>query len=221
MTARDRAALAIGAAMVAGGVICLLTGEPTAPAGRATGPLSAEPTTSWPLPHGMTTSAGPAARMRVIRPARPVGVVALPVSLDIPAIGVRTSLTSLGRTASGALEVPGDTVHAGWYRFSARPGAVGPSVIVGHVDSRTGPGVFYSLGHLRPGDKITVRRTDASTATFQVTQTATYPKSHLPATRIYGPTPDRALRLITCGGAFDSTAHAYRSNVVVYATTSP
>jgi hypothetical protein len=39
----------------------------------------------------------------------------------------------------------------------------------------------------------------------------------LPTERVYGPTPDRALRLITCGGPFDYARRSYRDNVVVYA----
>jgi hypothetical protein len=34
---------------------------------------------------------------------------------------------------------------------------------------------------------------------------------------VHGPTPDRALRLITCGGSFDYAERSYRDNIVVYA----
>src|SRR5579875_2109551 len=71
--------------------------------------------------------------------ARPVGV---PVSLEIPAIGVRTRLVRLGLTAAGALQVPASTAVAGWYTGSPRPGEAGAAVIAGHVDSYLGPGVF-------------------------------------------------------------------------------
>ena len=39
-----------------------------------------------------------------------------------------------------------------------------------------------------------------------------------PTGKVYGPTPDAELRLITCGGAFDSATRHYLSNIVVYAT---
>ncbi|MFP5370771.1 MAG: class F sortase, partial [Actinomycetes bacterium] len=35
--------------------------------------------------------------------------------------------------------------------------------------------------------------------------------------QVYGPTPRAELRLITCGGEFDSGARSYRDNVVVSA----
>jgi hypothetical protein len=35
-------------------------------------------------------------------------------------------------------------------------GEAGPAVIVGHVDSRRGPAVFFRLRDLRPGDRIVV-----------------------------------------------------------------
>ena len=76
---------------------------------------------------------------------------ALPVRLQIPAIGVSTPLVKLGRLPDGSLEVPKDWDTAGWYDGGPRPGQPGPAVILGHVDSKTGPAVFYRLRALRPG----------------------------------------------------------------------
>lgn len=145
---------------------------------------------------------------------------ARPVSLVIPAISVSTSLIRLGLTSAGTLQVPSSASVAGWYTGSSRPGAVGPAVIVGHIDSYTGPGVFFRLIQLRPGDQIYVRRADSTTVLFSVTSVQTYSKDQFPARAVYGPTPDPELRLITCGGAFDPSRHAYLSNLVVFATLS-
>jgi Sortase domain len=106
---------------------------------------------------------------------------------------------------------------AGWYAGSPRPGAIGSSVIVGHVDSRLGPGVFFRLGLLRPAERIYVRRGDGSVAVFRVSSVHTYLKSRFPTAAVYGPAPGPQLRLITCGGAFDPAVRSYLSNVVVYA----
>ena len=162
-------------------------------------------------------SADPGGAVRTIGPAPPQAPVAAPVSLSIPEIGVRTTLQVLGRTSTGALQVPTDTVHAGWYRDSSRPGAVGPAVIAGHVDSKSGAAVFFKLDKLKPGDLITVGRSDGSTVRFQVERSASFPKDRFPTSLVYGATPDRELRLITCGGSFDSQIGSYRSNIVVFA----
>jgi sortase (surface protein transpeptidase) len=144
--------------------------------------------------------------------------VAGPVALTIPLIGVKTSLITLGLQASGALQVPKSTAVAGWYTGSPRPGSVGSAIIVGHIDSRKGPGVFYRLNTLSPGDKVYVRRADETIVLFRVTRVLTYLKDQFPTQTVYGPTPDAELRLITCGGTFDSTTGHYLSNIVVYAT---
>ena len=141
-----------------------------------------------------------------------------PVSLTIPLIGVRTRLVTLGLTASGALQVPSSTAVAGWYTGSPKPGAIGSAIIVGHIDSLTGPGVFYRLPQLRPGDKVYVKRADGTLVEFRVTSVQTYLKDRFPTHAVYGPTPDPELRLITCGGAFDHATGHYLSNIVVYAT---
>jgi len=144
--------------------------------------------------------------------------VASPVALTIPLIGVKTNLITLGLAAGGALQVPSSTSIAGWYTGSPRPGAIGSAIIVGHIDSLTGPGVFYRLAELRGGDDVYVQRADGTTAEFRVTSVQTYLKDKFPTQTVYGPTPDAELRLITCGGAFDPATGHYLSNIVVYAT---
>src|SRR6266704_4349293 len=103
--------------------------------------------------------------------------VARPATLIIPSIGVRTSLVRLGVTPSGALQVPGRATVAGWYTFSPRPGAIGSSIIAGHIDSRTGPGVFYRLRLMQPGQRVFVRRADHTLAVFRVMAKRMYPKA--------------------------------------------
>jgi LPXTG-site transpeptidase (sortase) family protein len=144
--------------------------------------------------------------------------VASPVSLTIPLIGVKTNLIRLGLQSNGALQVPSTTSVAGWYTGSPRPGAIGSAIIVGHIDSPSGPGVFYRLSELRRGDQVYVRRSDGTMVLFRVTTVQTYLKNQFPTQTVYGPTPDAELRLITCGGTFDSTTGHYLSNIVVYAT---
>ena len=143
---------------------------------------------------------------------------ALPVRLQIPAIGVSTPLVKLGRLPDGSLEVPKDWDTAGWYDKGPRPGQPGPAVILGHVDSQTGPAVFYQLRALRPGDTVRVGLADGRILVFRVQRVQRYPKDEFPTEAVYFPTLNRELRLITCGGEFDYAARSYRDNIVVYAT---
>jgi hypothetical protein len=144
--------------------------------------------------------------------------VALPVRLQIPAIGVSTTLVKLGRLPDGTLEVPKAWGTAGWYDQGPRPGQPGPAVILGHVDSKAGPAVFYRLQTLRPGDTVRVGLADGRTLVFRVQRLQRYPKNQFPTQAVYFPTLDRELRLITCGGDFDYARDSYVDNIVVYAT---
>jgi hypothetical protein len=139
-----------------------------------------------------------------------------PTRLRVRAIGVDTALEALRLGADGELRPPADDDKAGWYADGTAPGDLGPAVLAGHVDSSRGPAVFYRLRDLRAGDTIEVVR-DGRTLRFTVTATAWYPKRAFPTDRVYGPTPDRQLRLITCGGVFDRRLRSYRDNLVVYA----
>jgi sortase (surface protein transpeptidase) len=196
---------AVGLAVIVAGTAGLLLTRHSTPAMRP----AAAGVNALPAPTGAIVappqSAAPAA-------------VASPVSLTIPLIGVKTNLIRLGLQADGALQVPSTTAVAGWYTGSPRPGSIGSAIIVGHVDSFKGPGVFFRLPKLSWGDKIYVRRADGTMVVFRVTEVQTYLKNHFPTQSVYGPTPDAELRLITCGGTFDSTTGHYLSNIVVYAT---
>lgn len=144
-----------------------------------------------------------------------------PVSVSIPAIGVKSKLLHLGRNKDGTIQVPSlitSANEAAWYKYSATPGQIGTSVIEGHVDSYGGPAVFYRLGALRPGNRVNVTLADGITAVFLVTGVREYLKDKYPANTIYAPANFAALRLITCGGGFDAVTGHYLSAVVVYAS---
>ncbi|MDP1803910.1 MAG: class F sortase [Acidimicrobiales bacterium] len=170
-------------------------------------------------------SAAPIGATRASTTVRPNGVPVPslpgpsgdPLRVRIPSIGVVAPLVRLGLNADRTLEVPGYEA-AGWYTGASRPGNPGPSVIAAHVDSKTGPAVFYRLRDLAPGDLIHVDYHDGS-VTFSVQTSESFPKSGFPTGRVYGPTEGSELRLITCDGTFDRTARSYRSNLVVWAET--
>ena len=140
-----------------------------------------------------------------------------PTRLAIPAIGVRTKLIRLGITKQGTLQVPVSAAVAGWFTGSSRPGGVGASIIAGHIDSYSGPGVFFRLRDLHRGQKVYVSRANGSVVTFRISRIRTYAKNRFPTHAVYGPVPDAELRLITCGGQFDYSTGSYLSNVVAYA----
>jgi hypothetical protein len=144
---------------------------------------------------------------------------ATPVRLQIPAIGVDSGLIPLALAADGTLETPPTGVSAGWYTGAATPGEMGPAVVAGHLDWN-GPGVFYKLRSLAPGDQVSVTRDDASVAIFTVTEVVLYAKDAFPTDRVYGGLDYAGLRLITCGGTFDKASGHYEDNIVAYAFLS-
>jgi len=151
----------------------------------------------------------------------PVMRTSTPVTLAIPAIGVRSSLLRLGQTTKGAMQTPSGRNYdkAGWYRYSPTPGSLGPAVIAGHVDSaKDGPSVFFRLGSLRRNDPILITRADGSVAAFTVDSINRYAKDRFPSKLVYGDTNRAALRLITCGGVFDRGSGNYVDNIVVFAS---
>ena len=139
-----------------------------------------------------------------------------PVSIAIPAAGVDARVVPVGLRADRTMEVP-EVDLAGWYEPGPRPGDAGPAVIVGHVDSRDGPAVFFRLGDLRRGDRIEVGQQGGGARLFVVERVERRPKEALPTERIWNRTSEPVLRLITCGGSFDRSTGHYRDNIVVFA----
>jgi sortase (surface protein transpeptidase) len=140
-----------------------------------------------------------------------------PVRIEIPAIGVSSALVRLGLNSDGTMQVPDDYGLAGWFTGGPAPGDTGPAVIAGHVDSTSGPAIFYHLGALRHGDSIRIIRADGTTARFVADTVVRYPKRAFPTKAVFGPVPDPVLRLITCGGRFDRSRRSYVDNVIVTA----
>jgi sortase (surface protein transpeptidase) len=153
------------------------------------------------------------------RSPRSFDEIAAPVRLRIPAIHVDSQLDLLGRQPDGTIAVPASATVAGWYDEGPRPGQPGPAVILGHVDSRKGPGVFFRLVELKPGTLVYVDRVDGTSVAFRVQKVSQVPKTSFPTDLVYSPTLEPSLQLVTCGGSFDNRARSYRDNVIAY--TSP
>lgn len=155
--------------------------------------------------------------LRDYRPARSVPVPR-PTRVELPSVGISSDLERLGLDADGVIQAPSRWETAGWFRGGPRPGEQGPAVILGHVDSTSGPAVFYRLRDVERGDRVRVTRADGSVAVFEVDRMEQHPKARFPTADVYFPTLEPSLRLVTCGGDFDRSAGSYRDNLVVFAT---
>lgn len=139
-----------------------------------------------------------------------------PTAITIDAIDLTAPLIDLGLTPDGTMQVPADYDAVGWFTGGGRPGGHGPLVIAAHVDSPTGPAAFVRLRELVPGDLVEVTDTAGELHTYRLTEAVAYPKAEFPTARVFGAVRPDELRLITCGGVFDSSAGSYEDNLVIY-----
>jgi sortase (surface protein transpeptidase) len=142
-----------------------------------------------------------------------------PTRVRVPKIDADSSLLAVAVDAGGQIAVPSASkpMQAAWYRLSPVPGAVGPAIILGHVDGNQQEGVFAKVKDLVSGDEIVVDRSDGQVLKFVVDHKTQLPKEQFPTDAVYGKTTKPELRLVTCGGVFDNAAHSYKDNIVVYA----
>lgn len=229
-TSHGRRGLVVAAAvgLVLAGVLTLVVGlraqagPPAPPLTRVAATAAPSPTgprTELPAPQAPSATAAPAAEPDL----GPILPASLPVTLDIPSIGVHTTnLVPLSVGADGVLPPPTDYATAGYYTGGPTPGQLGAAVIAAHVDGKSGPAVFYRLGELTPGALVHVTRQDGTVATFTIDQVARYPKAQFPTQLVYGSATSRAeIRLITCGGAYDRTTGHYVDNVIAFGHLDP
>jgi len=141
-----------------------------------------------------------------------------PVNINIPSIGVSASVVKLGLNADGTLQVPVGDTEVGWYVGSPAPGALGPAIMVGHLDSAHGVAVFQNLKNLKSGDIIEIIREDGSSVSFKVNSSQQFSQDDFPTDQVYGTLDYPGLRLITCSGAYSRLKGRYPDNLVVFAT---
>lgn len=154
----------------------------------------------------------------------PVGEVR-PVGIVISSVGVRADILpmqSLDDPEVRRVLGPSRDVRrtAGWYSASPVPGRVGPAVIVGHINYDAKNAVFHELGDrsLPVGSAVEVSLSDGEILRFVIRDIREYPKSDFPIAEVFAPTSRPELRLVTCGGSFDTVSGHYRNSVVAYAS---
>lgn len=201
-------ALVCGAGLLVAGVVVIAGAHPRAPVAPPVGSA-----TSLPASRAAGAVPGPVGQ----GPLAPKPLAA-GTRVVIPSIGVDAAVTSLGLNADGTLEVPTDFSTAGWWSGGPFPGQPGPAVVVGHVESVAGPGAFYRLGQLSPGDLVSITKAGGWKATFAVTRLVRVAKDAFPTLAVYGPVAGSKLRLVTCTGAFDPSSGHFVDNLVVFAS---
>jgi sortase (surface protein transpeptidase) len=193
-TATTRATIGILVVLALLAVIAYVSANPS----QRVGPASAD------LPADRTAVALP------LEPARTA-------NLRIPSIGVDTRrLMELGQTEDRRLEVPQDAATVGHYAGGAAPGERGPAIYASHVNYRGVDGGFAKLADVEAGDQVVIEREDGVTVVYAVDRVDEVDKDAFPTAQVYGPTVGAELRLVTCGGAFDTDVRSYEDNVIVF-----
>ncbi|WP_327292644.1 class F sortase [Streptomyces sp. NBC_01198] len=212
------ASVALGALMIYNSVDSSGTALPGPP------PSAAAPPSAPASGPGAAVGIAPGTAPAAVKPTPTATTVpglphSNPTRLTIKNIAVNAPFTPLHLDAAGNLNAPpaGNTNLVGWYAEGPTPGERGPAIVAGHVDTKTGPAVFLLLRLLRPGATADITRADGTVATFTVDSVEMFSKGKFPDQRVYGPTPDPQLRIITCGGSYDRSKRDYTDNVVVFA----
>lgn len=174
---------------------------------------------------GSTTAAPPIAALpaATVPPTStpdPFATRGAPARLEIPAIDVATDLESLSPNESNQIGAPRDWQKAGWYDTGFYPGEPGSAVITGHLDTDSGaPAVFWRLKEMQRGDRLTVAYPNGDRFVFEVEEKKLVDADTVVGDaydRLFAPSDDPRLSLITCDGAWDHGRATYSKRLIVF-----
>lgn len=171
-----------------------------------------------------TSSPAPVAQSpREVLDALASRVAPAPASLSVPELGIEMAIEPQGLDDRGQMALPASAFDAGWYQYSAGPGASqGATVLASHVFTvAEGEGPFLRLLDARPGQLVSVVDVDGVRHEYRITTVEQIPKDDVPLDRIFTTVGDPHLVMVTCGGDYDESyaggVGRYEDNVIVTA----
>lgn len=153
--------------------------------------------------------------------ALPTTVPHIPKMIYLPKIGIEAEIVPVGINHQGEMEMPQNPWQVGWFENSIGLGKNGSLVIAGHLDSASGPAVFYRLSTLEKGDLVYLWDENNNRFVFEVVKKETYSENQFPLTEIFGANDSQYLNLITCTGQFDRQRQRYPERLVVHCRLKP
>jgi LPXTG-site transpeptidase (sortase) family protein len=144
----------------------------------------------------------------------------LPRYIRIPDIDIFARVKHTGVDSEGAVDAPANIHDVSWFTESAKPGnAIGASLLPGHVQGWSGPGVFKNIDKLETGARFMVEKGSGETLTYEVTKSQEIPVDQVNMGQILSAEDpgEHDLKLMTCAGEYDAANESYLSRFVVYA----
>jgi len=140
----------------------------------------------------------------------------IPSRLHIPSIKLDAPIVPVGILDNGQMDVPQSSDIVGILEPGIMPGELGTAIMAGHVDSKTGPAIFYPLKKLNSGDQVLIFNEEGQQLVYEVTSIESYLTSEAPLDKIFGDTDQSLLNLITCTGKFNRKLGTHEKRLVVY-----
>lgn len=140
----------------------------------------------------------------------------MPREISFPTLDKNGCIQMVGVDRNGDIAVPTNIHIAGWYINSVKPGEKGLSIMDGHRDGVTKPGLFKDIDLLKKSDRFTITLGDMSEIEFEVVdvKVATIKETY---DLMYEKKDDieSQLNLVSCIGNFDKKRNTYDSRVLV------
>lgn len=140
----------------------------------------------------------------------------IPQKISVPKLGIEANIYPVRLDESGEMKMSEDADAVAWYEPGGKLGEKGSVVLAGHLDSKTGPAVFYRLSQLAAGDEIKVVDENNREYWFRVVKKETFEETRFPFAEVFGQSDKQSLNLITCRGRFDQESKRYDKRIVVF-----
>ena len=139
-----------------------------------------------------------------------------PKKIQIPQLDLDGFIVKVGRDQKNEIAVPENIHTAGWFVDSVRPSEKGLSIIDGHVDGVTQPGIFNRLNELTVNDEFFIETGEGKILKYRVIDlvTDTIKNSHKV---LFSKRPEikSQLNLVTCTGTYLTEQKTYDNRLIL------
>ncbi len=143
-----------------------------------------------------------------------------PRYIRISSLNVFARVAETGVTSENAVDAPHNIYDSSWYNASALPGSsAGTSLILGHVSGWTAPGVFKNLKNIEKGAVIKIEKGNGEELEYRVASVEEIDVDKVDMNEVLRPSGNlkRDLKIMTCGGEFDSETREFQTRIIVSA----
>ena len=135
--------------------------------------------------------------------------------VELPTMGRTQPIVRVGIDKDRKMVVPRNAKDVAWLDQGPIPGRTKNVVLAGHINYSGQRGSFDGIGGMKKREDIYLVLKNGKKMHFKVAWVCTFPRDTKYASQIMGNTKVTSVTLVSCGGAYNSSAGTHDKRIVV------